>query len=132
LREIGDKQLLDYHHYVHLWSGDNWRAKPKELTIAECEEFHDLVATEMESRGFEHLTPIHVPPKRVIKECILSGATCIGSECAFRDQFGCFFPKMLAEMKEILHPSGKPLQESVELILEKEALRKIRREVYYQ
>ena len=64
-----NEKLLDDHRWVHAWSNDEgyWRHKPKHLTIAECEKFHDLLVEEAERRnldwGVDHKTPIHVLPR---------------------------------------------------------------------
>jgi len=73
----GDKwsnqKLLDAHNTIHGWSGREgyWKRKPKDLTIAQCEKFHDLLVEQFWVRGIEgpdHRTPIHVLPRGEAEE----------------------------------------------------------------
>lgn len=60
-------ELVKAHDRVHAWSNEKgyWASKPDELTIAQCEKFHDFIVEEFLGRGIEeeHKTPIHVLPR---------------------------------------------------------------------
>jgi len=64
--------LLDAHQYFHMWSADNWRTKPSDLTNADVKRSHGIVVSEMKDRGYEHETPMSAELARHARDQCMS------------------------------------------------------------
>jgi len=66
--KMDTKELLFDHSILHAWAKHNWAKKPDDWTITECEILHDEIEAELNKRGYNVHSPIHRPPREMLKE----------------------------------------------------------------